>query len=50
MMKQCKIMETEKATELTLNNPLIDDYSLKGAKADINITIVENLKLLNQMK
>ena len=36
----------EKATELALNNPLIDDYSLKGAKGLlINITGGEDLKL-----
>ena len=35
-----------KATELALNNPLIDDYSLKGAKGLlINITGGEDLKL-----
>ena len=36
----------EKATELALNNPLIDDYSLRGAKGLlINITGGEDLKL-----
>jgi cell division protein FtsZ len=36
----------DKATELALNNPLIDDYSLKGAKGLlINITGGEDLKL-----
>tara|TARA_B100000963_G_scaffold289483_1_gene258985 strand:- start:6 stop:1472 length:1467 start_codon:yes stop_codon:yes gene_type:complete len=36
----------EKATELALNNPLIDDYSLKGAKGLlINITGGDDLKL-----
>ena len=36
----------EKATEIALNNPLIDDYSLKGAKGLlINITGGEDLKL-----
>ncbi len=36
----------EKATELALNNPLIDDYSLRGAKGIlINITGGEDLKL-----
>jgi len=35
-----------KATDLALNNPLIDDYSLKGAKGLlINITGGEDLKL-----
>jgi cell division protein FtsZ len=35
-----------KATELALNNPLIDDYSLRGAKGLlINITGGEDLKL-----
>ena len=35
-----------KATELALNNPLIDEYSLKGAKGLlINITGGEDLKL-----
>ena len=35
-----------KATELALNNPLIDDYSLQGAKGLlINITGGEDLKL-----
>ena len=35
-----------KATELALNNPLIDDYSLKGAKGLlINITGGKDLKL-----
>ena len=35
-----------KATELALNNPLIDDYTLKGAKGLlINITCGEDLKL-----
>ena len=41
----------DKATELALNNPLIDDYSLKGAKGLlINITGGEDLKLLKLMK
>ena len=36
----------DKATELALNNPLIDEYSLKGAKGLlINITGGEDLKL-----
>ena len=36
----------EKATEIALNNPLIDDYSLKGAKGLlINITGGNDLKL-----
>ena len=36
----------EKATELALNNPLIDDYSLRGAKGLlINITGGDDLKL-----
>ena len=36
----------DKATELALNNPLIDDYSLRGAKGLlINITGGEDLKL-----
>ena len=35
-----------KATEIALNNPLIDDYSLKGAKGLlINITGGKDLKL-----
>ena len=35
-----------KATELALNNPLIDDYTLKGAKGLlVNITGGEDLKL-----
>ena len=34
------------ATEMALNNPLIDDYSLKGAKGLlVNITGGEDIKL-----
>ena len=37
------------ATELALNNPLIDDYSLKGAKGLlVNITGGDDIKLFSR--
>ena len=45
-MKQKGKTELLAATELALNNPLIDDYSLKGAKGLlVNITGGEDIKL-----
>ena len=40
-----------KATEMAINNPLIDDYTLKGAKGLlVNITGGKDLKFLRLMK
>ena len=37
------------ATELALNNPLIDEYTLQGAKGLLNITGGSDIKFLRLM-